>query len=112
MPLYDTVSVRPSGIGFKSLKRSVCNSMTYFFELNGLKKTLSNFAIILPLDYSALMKSSIFSKLVLFRPLIFKTEMLIYLSKANLKIKTVGRKIIHLIDPEFWKTLVGGMFRN
>ena len=44
--------------------------------------------------------------------LIFKTEMLIYQSKANLDEKILFSKITHHSDPEIRKMLVNGMFGN
>ena len=43
---------------------------------------------------------------------IFKTEMLIYHSKANLYKKILFGKITHHLDPEIRKMLVRGMFGN
>ena len=44
--------------------------------------------------------------------LIFKNEMLIYQSKANLDDKILFGKITHHLEPEIWKILVKGMLRN
>ena len=44
--------------------------------------------------------------------LIFKTEMLIYQSKANLDGINLFRKITHRLDPEIRKMLVIDMFGN
>ena len=41
-----------------------------------------------------------------------KTEMLIYLSKANLAQKILFGKITHHLDPEIRKMLERGMFGN
>ena len=38
-------------------------------------------------------------------PLIFKTKMLIYQSKAKLDVKILFGNITHLIDLEFWEML-------
>ena len=43
---------------------------------------------------------------------IFKTEMFIYQSKANLDEKSLFGKISHQSDPEIRKMLVNGKFRN
>ena len=43
---------------------------------------------------------------------IFKTEMLICQSKANLDEKILFGKMPHLIDPEIRKMLVQGIFGN
>ena len=43
---------------------------------------------------------------------IFKTEMLIYQSKANLDEKILFGKITHHLDPEIRKMLVNGKFGN
>ena len=44
---------------------------------------------------------------------IFKAEMSIYLSKANLDVKIFfGKKITHHVDPGFRKMLVSEMFGN
>ena len=45
------------------------------------------------------------------RPM-FKTEMLIYHSKANLDEKILFGSILHLTNPEIRKMLVKGMFGN
>ena len=42
--------------------------------------------------------------------LIFKIEMLIYQSNANLDEKILFREIIHHLNPEIRKMLVEGMF--
>ena len=42
----------------------------------------------------------------------FKTNMLIYQSKANLDEKNLFRKIAHHLDLEIRKMLVRGMFGN
>ena len=41
--------------------------------------------------------------------LIFKTETLIYQSKANLDVKMTFDKITHYLDPEIRKMLVTGL---
>ena len=43
---------------------------------------------------------------------IFKTDMLIYQSKANLDDKTLFSKITHHLDPDIRKMLVRGMSGN
>ena len=43
---------------------------------------------------------------------IFKIEMLICQSKANLHMKTLFDNIPHLVDPEIRKMLVKSMFGN
>ena len=43
---------------------------------------------------------------------IFKTEMLIYHSNANLDDEILCGDIPHLINPKIRKMLVNGMFRN
>ena len=43
---------------------------------------------------------------------IFKTDMLIYQSKANLHVKIFIRNISHLIDPEIRKILLKGVLGN
>ena len=45
------------------------------------------------------------------RPM-FKTEMLIYQSQANLDGESLFGKIVHRLDPEIRKILVKGMFGN
>ena len=46
------------------------------------------------------------------RPIIFKTEMLIYLSKANLDGEILFGNMLHLTDHKIRKMLVQGMFGN
>ena len=43
---------------------------------------------------------------------IFKTKMLIYQSKANIKVKTLFREITYLMDPANRKVLVRGVYEN
>ena len=44
--------------------------------------------------------------------LIFKTEMLIYLSKADIDVKILFGKVTHFIDPEIRKLLIMGLNEN
>ena len=43
---------------------------------------------------------------------IFKTEMLMYQSKANLDVKILFGNITRYLDPEIRKMLIRGMFGN